>query len=200
MRSLADLARTLKFRAARRSLPGLVLLTDEIRLPDPLAAVARLPAGSWVILRHYGDPQREALARSLAKLCRAKRLVLLVAGDFRLAVANGAGLHLPEGLVRQARPGWRLWKIKGRAPLTIAAHSRLALHHARRAKADAALLSPVFPTNSHPGAKALGALRFRQWARGAAVPVYALGGINASTARGLSGSGAAGLAAIGGLV
>ena len=59
------------------------------------------------------------------------------------------------------------------------------------------ILSPVFPTDSHPGAPTLGPLRFAAWARRAPLPVYALGGVNAVTARRLAASNAAGLAGIG---
>ena len=40
------------------------------------------------------------------------------------------------------------------------------------------LLSPVFPTRSHSGARALGPVRFRLLAARAAMPVIALGGLN----------------------
>jgi thiamine-phosphate pyrophosphorylase len=50
-------------------------------------------------------------------------------------------------------------------------------------RADAVLLSPVFPTRSHPGAAALGPARFRLMARHAQMPVVALGGMTVRTAR-----------------
>jgi thiamine-phosphate pyrophosphorylase len=61
------------------------------------------------------------------------------------------------------------------------AHSLRELARARRA--DAALLSPVFPTRSHPGGKVLGPLRFRLLAQRSPVPVIALGGLNPRAAR-----------------
>ena len=63
------------------------------------------------------------------------------------------------------------------------AHSLRELAEANRARADAVLLSPAFPTRSHPGAKALGPLRFRLLAAYAATPVIALGGLTPGTAR-----------------
>ncbi|MCR6629448.1 MAG: thiamine phosphate synthase [Magnetospirillum sp.] len=180
--------------------PALVLVTDERRLPDPAAVLARLPAGAAVLFRHYGVAGREALARDLMRLARARRLVFLVAGaDWRLAARVGAhGVHLPEAVARGlVEPGLRLWLRRGKR-LTVACHDRPALARAARLGAEAALLSPVFPTASHPGAKALGALRFAQWAARSGVPVIALGGVTSVTAKALRG--AAGLAAIGGLV
>lgn len=199
--TLANLARRKKrgpMPAALR-VPSIVLVTDETRLPDPAAAMERLPPGTGVLLRHYGVPGRAALARRLAAVARRRRLILLVAGsDWRLAAKVGAaGVHLPEALARNAAdPGLRLWQRRGHL-LSVAAHDPAALARAARLGADAALLSPVFPTASHPGAVCLGALRFALWARRAALPVLALGGVNRVTARALRH--AAGLAAIGGL-
>lgn len=182
-------------------LPRLILMTDEKRLADPRAAVGRLPRGAAVILRHYGVPDRAALARDLADLCRRRGLRLIVAGDWRLAAAIGAGgVHLPEGLARRGPPAWGGGQMKPSGFLvTAAAHSPAALWRAARAGADAALLSPVFATASHPGAAVLGPLRFARWCRAAPLAVYALGGITPSTARRLAGSGLAGIAGIGAL-
>lgn len=171
---------------------------ESARLPDPEAAVAGLPLGSAVILRDYDAPDRAARAVSLARLCRSHGLRLLVAGDARLAVAVGAhGLHLPEGLVRGSDRRWGLWRKPGWL-VTAAAHSPGAIARARRTGVDAVLLSPVFETASHPGAPALGSLLFAAWTRKARIPVYALGGMTAARTRRLTGSGAAGIAAIGG--
>ena len=74
--TLAEAAAGLK-RAAGSPLPALVLMTDSARLADPLPAARALPAGSAVILRHYGAPDREALARRLAALARRRGLHLL---------------------------------------------------------------------------------------------------------------------------
>ena len=67
----------------------------------------------------------------------------------------------------------------------VTAHSLHEIGMAQRLRADAVLLSPVFPTRSHPGTNVLGPVRFRLLARHAQVPVIALGGVNAHRARGL---------------
>ena len=201
--SLSDVARHLNLtrprRGRKKSLPPLILMTDTLRLADPLAATALLPRGSAVILRHYGTPERTALGRALAVICRRRGLLLLVAGDRRLAAAIGAaGLHFPEGALGQARlaagRGNRRWLV------TAAAHSPAAIRQAARAGANAVLLAPVFATQSHPGAKPLGTLLFARWCRESRLPVYALGGVGNETARRLLGSGAAGIAGIGALI
>lgn len=187
--TLAELARRLN-RRRRGPAPALVLMTDP-RRPDALAAAAALPPGSAVVLRHYGDPGRESLGRSLGKLCRARRLLFLVAGDVRLAaILRADGLHLPE---RATAAPALLWRRRG-GVLSMAAHSLPALRRARRLGADWALLSPVFPTASHPGAPALGPRRFALLARRAGLPVLALGGVTAATAPLLRG--AAGVATV----
>lgn len=197
MRTLADLVSHLNL-AENRALPRLVLLSDDRRLPDPTAASDCLPSGSMLILRSYAHPERAALAYRLAEICRRRRVIFLVAGDWKLALATGAGLHVPEGLWRLS-PAVRLWHRKRGKLLTFAAHGRRALARAASQGADAALLSPVFPTASHPGQPCLGAIRFRRLAKASRLPVYALGGITVKTAPGLQHSGAAGLATVGGL-
>ena len=106
------------------------------------------------------------------------------------------GVHLPERAIRRAGAvRWqRDWLI------TAAAHSPAALRSAASAGADAALLSPVFATASHPDVRALGPRRFAALAHASPLPVYALGGIDSTRARLLQGSGAVGIAGIGGLI
>src|SRR3984957_14381108 len=89
-------------------LPPLWLFTDARRLADPRPVVARLPKGlAGVVLRHDGEPARAALGLDLARLCRARRLRLVVAGDPRLAAAVGAGLHLRGGRCAPGAVGGR---------------------------------------------------------------------------------------------
>ena len=178
--------------ASRSRLPFLVLMTDDERLPDPLRAAAALPAGSMVIVRSRDGSRRKALAAEMMRLSRARRLVVLIAGDPALALALGAdGVHLPEVRIGEAA---RL-RARHRLIVTAAAHSLATLRKA--CWLDAVLLSPIFPTASHPGRGALGPLRAAAIAKAAPVPVYALGGVDHANAGRLSGF--AGIAAIGAL-
>lgn len=190
MATLADLARRLKL--------ALVAVTDERRGGDPLALAARLPPGSTVIFRHYGAPERSIQAISLAVICRKKRLKLVIAGDLALALKARAGLHLPDGLARSVSPRIRLWVRRG-GFLTVAAHDRSGLRRAAELGAEAALLSPVFATLSHPGVKPLGVQAFRRMTRMAKLPVIALGGIDRTTVLQLRSAPIAGVAAVGAL-
>lgn len=150
-----------------------------------------LPPGAAVIYRDYDDPRRAAAARRYASIARSHGLIFLVAGDPALALACGAdGVHLP---------GWRA-AATGRASFaltTVACRDAEGLRRAARIGACAAVLSPAFATDSHPGAEALGPDAFRRLARDAGLPVFALGGVTANTARALAGANVAGVAAIG---
>lgn len=64
----------------------------------------------------------------------------------------------------------------------VTAHSLRELGKANRVRCDAVLLSPVFATNTHPGARYLGSTRFQLLASRSRVPVIALGGMNAARA------------------
>lgn len=177
-------------RAASRLNGGLLaFLTDDERIADPLPAILALPRGSLVILRARHASRRAALAFSIVARARARGLIVLVSDDAALAARVKAhGLHLPEKQAGQAMH-WRA--LHPTWIFTTAAHSLRGL---AAGAADAALLSPVFPTASHPGAPALGAARARLMARQAMLPVLALGGVDARNAGLLHGF--AGLAAI----
>lgn len=195
---LERIARRLGARAPRgkgaRRLPTLWLFTDPDRTPDAAAAAARLPRGAGVVFRGFGRPDAEARARELATAASSRGLVLLVGLDARLAAAVGAdGVHLPERALhlaprlRRARPGWIV---------TGAAHSAGALHRAAMAGLDAAFLSAAFPSRSPSAGRPLGPVRLAQEVGRARLPVIALGGVDARTARRAAGAGVTGVAAV----
>lgn len=195
-------ARTLATRIGRRKprgLPARWLVTDARRLPDPLPAIRRLERGDGVLFRHYelAPGTRLALARQVAALCRQRGLVLLVAGDVRLARAVAAdGLHLPQALIGRAATARRA----GLALMTAAVHDGGAVARAARCGVDAVLISPVFVTASHPDAATLGIVRFAALstaARADGLAVYALGGVTPARLARLRHLPVAGYAAIG---
>lgn len=168
-----------------------------MRLPDPRAAMQRLPRGAGVVLRGLAP----GLLKPVARLARRRGLKLLVAGDGRAALALRAGLHLPDRResgallpflrARRAAPGYFI--------LSMAAHGgQRGAARAARLRVDCLFLSPLFPTASHPGAPALGALRWMGLAQRLAAPCIALGGITPARL-GAVPRRAAGVAAIGGL-
>lgn len=164
---------------SRQTLPDLWLLSDERNDTALEGALRKLPRGSGFIYRHYHLPPEERVARwfELRRIARSRGHVVILADSALTAREWGAdGLY---GAPRALYPTSDL--------LTLAtAHSLQDIGLANRARADAVLLSPVFPTRSHPGAKALGPLRFRLLAAHAEMPVIALGGMTARTARRLA--------------
>ena len=151
----------------------LALVTDDDRLPDPVAAARALPKGSLVIVRSRDATRRRALGEALRD--ETSGLILLAADDPVLA-GKLHGLHLPEIHARYAAH-WRVrrphWVI------TVAAHASRGLH---APYADAALLSPVFATKSHPNVQILTPVRARLMAQRALLPVLALGGVTSRNA------------------
>lgn len=183
-------------------LPSLYLIT-----PDPGAGgeafLARLEAclerGIRLVQLRAGGLAAEAYralaARALAR-CRRHGAWLLLNSDPRVVSELGAhGVHLS---------GERLRALDRRpldASLWVAAscHGASELAHAARIGADFAVLSPVKPTRSHPGAPALGWQRFGALAARAGLPVYALGGLAPGDLETAWRHGAQGVAAIRGL-
>ena len=154
-----------------KALPTLWLMTDE-RMGEALwAALDRLPRGSGVVFRHFATTpaERAAIFTRLARVAARRRLIVVRAG------VTGQTLHLHPG------------------------HSVREAIAARRRKADVILVSPVYPTRTHPGARALGPLRAATIARAAGIPAIALGGMTRARFKRMKSLGFAGWAAIDGL-
>ncbi len=159
----------------RQTLPDLWLLSDERNDAALEGALGRLPRGSGFIYRHYHLPDDERIARwfELRRIARARgHLMILADSSLTAREWSADGIY---GAPRALYPTSDL--------LTLAtAHDLAEIGQANRARADAVLLSPVFPTRSHPDTRALGAARFRLLAAHAQMPVIALGGMTPRTA------------------
>lgn len=195
---LARIARSLNTGGA----PALIGMTDPVRLPDPERALAALPSGNILVWRAYGEDLDRSEVRRVARLAENRNCLLLLAGHPRLA-AYAHGIHLPEHALIDPLTDGYLMDFRGRRPgfvVTAATHSRTAVHRAARQGVDAVLLSPVFPTQSHPGSAHLGVVRLASLAREASalgLASYALGGISSATdIRRLKGAGVTGIAGI----
>jgi len=158
-------------------LPHVWLVTDARNDTGLEAALRRLPRGSGLIFRHYHLPAHERRARfeALARLARRRGHCVVFSGSAREARAWGADGAYGAAAVLGAGPA--LLRL-------VTVHSLREMARARRA--DAVLLSPVFPTRSHPGGRVLGPVRFRLMAGHARVPVIALGGMARARARGIA--------------
>lgn len=112
------------------------------------------------------------LARRVVGMAHAHGAKVLLNGDVELAQEVGAdGVQLT---------GAQLAELHERPAVDWCAASCHSSEELRRAEAlgcDFALLSPVLPTQSHPGAPHLGWESFAAIAAGSSIPVYALGGL-----------------------
>jgi thiamine-phosphate pyrophosphorylase len=145
-------------------------------VPDPLPSAKQLPRGrAGIVFRHDAAPSRTALGLELARICRERRLLLVVAGDVKLAARLRAGVHLRNGRFSSS--------VRTPGLVTSSAHSVPDLIRAHRAGVTLAFLSPAFPTRSHIGADDLGPLRWGLFARRApeSLAVAALGGVDGNS-------------------
>jgi 8-oxo-dGTP diphosphatase len=114
---------------------------------------------------------RDIAARVIER-ARAHRARVLVNGSPQLARSLGAdGVHLTAA---------RLMEIRQRPDLELvgaSCHDAGELARARAVGADFAVLGPVAPTPTHPGASGLGWTRFAELLKDCPIPVYALGGL-----------------------
>jgi 8-oxo-dGTP diphosphatase len=122
--------------------------------------------------KNFAREELKNLLLGVLNRARAHGARVLVNADVELArEVNAHGVHLNgEQLARlTARPGvdW----------VGASCHNREELKRAEELGCDFAVLSPVLPTLSHPGAPALGWEKFAQIAAGSSIPVYALGGL-----------------------
>jgi thiamine-phosphate pyrophosphorylase len=180
--------------ARQPALPTIWLISDARNDAWLEVTLARLPRGSGLIYRHYhlAPQERRARFERLMPIARERGHVVVLSGAPRQARRWKA-----HGTYRAPAQAGALGGRVGRGLRLVTAHSLREIAAARRARADAIVLSPVFPTRTHPGARALGPLRFRLLAARAGAPVIALGGMTAQRARRI---GATRWAAIDGLI
>ncbi len=137
------------------------------------------------------------LARKAYELCRAQGIPMLVNCDmdsFRILESEGCcdGLHLRSqalALLDERPIARNLW-------LSAACHNGEEIRRAEALGVDFVYLSPVQPTQSHPGRVPLGWPNFAAQAEAAKLPVYALGGLGPDDLNRAIASGAQGVAAI----
>ena len=155
-------------------LPKIWLMTDERLGDDLLRAIQRLPARSGVIFRHYhmDAAARKFLFGQVMRMCRRRGHVLLLAGDERTAMRwHADGFH---------QRSQRASRLLHSAPV----HDAREIAGIKAARPDLLFLSPVYATNSHPGARPLGPLSFNRLAKLASSSgIIALGGMNRRNAQ-----------------
>ena len=133
-----------------------------------------------VIVREKNMDSARLLAFSsqVRELTRAYQAKLIIHSHADIAQAIDAdGVHLASHDMREA-PAIRNWLQHQTLTISISCHDLNQLQQAHQLGADFAMLSPVFPTQSHPNAPTLGAQKFHAIAQQSPMPVIALGGIN----------------------
>ncbi|MEM9988709.1 MAG: thiamine phosphate synthase [Pseudomonadota bacterium] len=198
MADISQKVRALSMRAwqIRRKAPApchlpfaLALFTDDRRQRDIISALKQLPSAQLipplgVIFRHDGLPPaaRQTLGEEARHITQMKGHYFIYArGRLKGADGHHGGHRSSFGFttmpVHNLREGQQ-------------AQSR---HHAL----DLGFISPLFPTQSHPGAPALGVVKGANMAKALPFPCFALGGITPTTAKRLVGSPFQGIAALG---
>jgi 8-oxo-dGTP diphosphatase len=125
-------------------------------------------------------------------------LLLNAASRMEAVFPGAAGIHLnsKQLMTLRERPlltGAQKW-------VAASCHNDMELSHAERIGLDFAVLSPVLPTATHPGAPALGWKLFSELVDGCSLPVFALGGILPENLQFAKLQGAQGMAAIRGFL
>jgi len=159
-------------------LPTLYAISNAAELgvePFLASLQAKLNAGLRLVQlreKHLARDDLRALALRVVALAHASGAKVLLNGDVALAQEVGAdGVQLTSvqlaELTERPAVDW----------CAASCHNAEELRQAEALGCDFAMLSPVLPTKSHPGVPHLGWDNFAAIAAGAAIPVYALGGL-----------------------
>ncbi|MBI3374765.1 MAG: Nudix family hydrolase [Betaproteobacteria bacterium] len=134
---------------------------------------ARLATGLRMVqLRDKTISDRAAFACRVVDAAHRHGARVMVNGEETLARSLGAdGVHLPSDalMLATARPVGMM--------CAASCHSAEEFEQAARLECDFAVIGPVRDTASHPGARTLGWEGFGEIARGAPLPIYAIGGM-----------------------
>lgn len=190
---------------ARLALPQQYLITPEpegnsAAFVERFARAIANPDLGIVSLRAklLGADDTAVLAERLLACARAQRpgLIVLIHGAVDVARQLGFdGVHLSSSQLVSLRER----PLPESAWVLASCHNAVELSAAEALGVDAATLSPVRATASHPHAKPIGWRQLGNWSGRTWLPVYALGGVSAPDLAVARGVGAHGIAAIRGL-
>ncbi len=125
------------------------------------------------IRERMAPDQLAEFTRNVVAMAKNYGARVLVNSDENLArICNADGVHLQSAQLMQyqALADDKLWGAS--------CHNREELLHAAKLGVDFAVLSPVLPTQSHPGEATLGWEHFSELCIDMPMPVYALGGMH----------------------
>ncbi len=178
-----------EIKSKDNKLPKVIIIFDDELFDRKKLLKLKIPKKSAFLLRSYETKKRKKIAKQLLKFCKMKKIKLLIGSDIKLAEdINAHGIHFPEYMIKKKKINWI--RIKNAKPnkkwiITTAAHNVQALKKAEDLNIDAVLLSPVFPSKSHPNSKSLGLNKFSKIVKKTKLPIYALGGINIKNVKSL---------------
>lgn len=139
------------------------------------------------------EPRRwQALVGMAVARCHAAGAEVFVNGDAGLARQFGTGLHLRAAQLAAFDPAD--WPAP--SPLAASCHDLGDLRAAQRLGCAFAMLGPLRPTPSHPGASGMGWPAFAAAREQVSLPLYAIGGLGPGDIAEARSHGAQGIAAI----
>ncbi|MCU0864684.1 MAG: thiamine phosphate synthase [Planctomycetes bacterium] len=167
----------------------LMLITDGRGDPARVERVVQQALDGGVRCVQLREPDWSArvllqVAERLLRRCEAAGATLLV--NDRIDVAAAGGAHGAQVGHRSVPPELARRVLGPAAVLGFSAHDAAELELAVAAGCDFALLAPVWPTASKPGAPHLGPVRAARLTAMARLPVLWLGGIDAAIVEQLS--------------
>ena len=179
---------------ASLALPDEYAVTDAERLGVDYVLsrlASRLKQGLRLIqVRDKNLADRTGFANEVVGLARRHGARVLVNGDAGGTGADGVHFTARQLMALDQKPHSRL--------AGTSCHTRAELERAMQLEFDFAVLGPVKPTASHAGVATLGWEGFAAIARGASIPVYAIGGMRRTDLETAWRAGAHGVAMISG--
>ncbi|MDX8381228.1 MAG: thiamine phosphate synthase [Ghiorsea sp.] len=151
-----------------------------------------------ILLRenHLDSGKLLALAARVRILTHQYKAKLIIHSQANIAQAVDAdGVHVNASSITEI-PDIRAY-LGENAFISASCHNEEELVLAEKMRANFVFLSPVFPTQSHPGTACLGAEKFLQLSKQVSIPVLALGGIEQKVLSSLQG---AAMATMGGIL
>ena len=161
---------------------------------DINSSIKKLPRGSTLIYRHYGEMGYQKKAEGLRELTLKHKIQFLIGNDPNLALAvNADGVHFSRDPELVAPNTWRdkkpNWLISMAGIKSGSYKSDLAI-------LDGLLISSVFQSNSPSAGPPIGIEGLKRKMKNLCCPVFAMGGINKKNAHELIGVGVSGIAGI----
>jgi 8-oxo-dGTP diphosphatase len=168
---------------------------------DFAARLAAIPFSAkqlWLQLRFTPAQQEKLSYRQAVDIVHKAGRTVLVNADYQTYRESGAdGWHLNSQ--RLAEFSRETFDLAADAIVFASCHHPEDLAKAQASRVDAALLSPILPTASHPDAAPLGWPALASAAAQYFLPIYALGGVKPADLSTAQAHGGIGIAAIRGL-